>query len=59
MHSSLNFILDDYVNFDPVMKWNDFYSMFLAAVLFIAIMQLFKPMDFSQQAYSPEGGIFQ
>ncbi|KAF6038212.1 hypothetical protein EB796_003483 [Bugula neritina] len=40
---------NDYVNFDPVMKWNDFYSMFLAAVLFIAIIQLLKPMDFSQQ----------
>lgn len=37
------------MDFDKVMMWDTLYSLFLALVLYIAIIQLYKPMDFSRQ----------
>ena len=46
---SLFYLSDEYVDFDPVKRWDTAYSLTIALVLFIAIMQLYQPMDFSQQ----------
>ena len=43
------FAIAEYVDFDPVMRWDTAYSLTIALVLFIAVIQLFQPMDFSQQ----------
>jgi len=40
---------NEYVDFDPVMRWDTAYSLTIALVLFIAIIQLYQPMDFSKQ----------
>ncbi|XP_067950294.1 uncharacterized protein [Watersipora subatra] len=39
----------EYVDFGEVTKWDQLYSLFIAGVLFIAILQLYQPMDFSRQ----------
>ena len=45
-------IPDEYVDFDTVKKWDDAYSFSIALVIFIAIIQLYQPMDFSRQLNS-------
>ena len=45
----LLYLSDEYVDFDPVKRWDTAYSLTIALVLFMAIMQLYQPMDFSQQ----------
>ena len=44
--------VDEYVDFGEVMRWDTAYSLTIALVLFIAVMQTFQPMDFSQELTS-------
>jgi hypothetical protein len=41
------FFADEYVDFDNVMMYDTLYSMFMAGIMFVALLQLFQPMDFS------------
>lgn len=42
-------VVGEYVDFDTVVLWDEMYSLCLAIILFINIIQLYQPMDFNVQ----------